>query len=378
MSATVCILTLVMGRSRAHKRKKSMESSDQSSVHEEAPAFSQLLSEANNVLYENKTDCNDKSSNLPITSTPINKPIGASVDLKLDYIMKKLDVLDNIVEVISRLDGRALQIERRIEIIEKKSIDFEKTVVFVSNKVDEFDKKCSDMSIEVSNQLKTFKMGQQKALDKVKEDLEKHRVNNDSEQLKELKNTVLDLKCRSMKNNLVFTGLGGETNTEDTEGKLRDFIYHELEIEKDLEFDNVHRFGRFVRGKDRPVVARFLYHGDRLLVLKSAYKLQGKPFGIHEQFPKEVEDKRRQLYPIQRRCRQAGQRTKLVRDKLYVDGKLYEFEEGSVGSGRTHGSYSDAARSAHHTNGERAGAAGPRSGPNTREMNQTSARGGPV
>ena len=150
-----------------------MESSDQSSVHEEAPALSQLLSEANNVLYENKTECNDKSSNLPITSTPINKPIGASVDLKLDYIMKKLDVLDNIVEVISRLDGRVLQIERRIEIIEKKSIDFEKTVVFVSNKVDEFDKKCSDMSIEVSNQLKTFKMGQQKALDKVKEDLEK-------------------------------------------------------------------------------------------------------------------------------------------------------------------------------------------------------------
>nr|XP_022290305.1 uncharacterized protein LOC111101944 [Crassostrea virginica] len=234
------------------------------------------------------------------------------------------------------------------------------------------------MSIEVSNQLKTFKMGQQKVLNKVKEDLEKHRVNNDSEQLKELKNTVLDLKCRSMKNNPVFTGLGGETNTEDTEGKLRDFIYHELEIEKDLEFDNVHRFGRFVRGKDRPVVARFLYHGDRLLVLKSACKFQGKPFGIHEQFPKEVEDKRRQLYPIQRRCRQAGQRTKLVRDKLYVDGKLYEFEEGSVGSGRTHGSYSDAARSAHHTNGERAGAAGPRSGPNTREMNQTSARGGPV
>lgn len=34
--------------------------------------------------------------------------------------------------------------------------------------------------------------------------------------LKDLKDTVLDLKCRSMKNNLIFTGLGGETNSEDT------------------------------------------------------------------------------------------------------------------------------------------------------------------
>lgn len=57
-----------------------------------------------------------------------------------------------------------------------------------------------------------------------------------------------------------FTGLGGETNSEDTEKKLRDFLYYEVETEKNIEFNNVHRFGRFVRGKDRPIVARLLYH----------------------------------------------------------------------------------------------------------------------
>lgn len=84
---------------------------------------------------------------------------------------------------------------------------------------------------------------------------------------------VLDLKCRSLKNNIVFTGLWDETNNEDTERKLRDFIYQELEIENNIKFNNVHRFGRFYTEKDRPIVSRFLYHGDLEHVLKNAHKL---------------------------------------------------------------------------------------------------------
>jgi hypothetical protein len=43
-------------------------------------------------------------------------------------------------------------------------------------------------------------------------------VIKDSSELANIKEAVLDLKFRSMKNNLVFTGLGGETNREDTKG----------------------------------------------------------------------------------------------------------------------------------------------------------------
>jgi hypothetical protein len=75
----------------------------------------------------------------------------------------------------------------------------------------------------------------------------------------EIKDALLDLKCRSMKQNLVFTGLGGETKDEDTESKLRDFLYYEIGIDSDIQFGNVHRFGKFTNGKNRPIVARFLY-----------------------------------------------------------------------------------------------------------------------
>lgn len=74
---------------------------------------------------------------------------------------------------------------------------------------------------------------------------------------------------------------------------------------------------------DRHIVARFLYHfWDEVHVLKNAHKLQGKPYWIHEQFPNEIEDKRRLMYPNTKTCRKAGQRTKIVEDKFFVDGKL--------------------------------------------------------
>jgi hypothetical protein len=56
----------------------------------------------------------------------------------------------------------------------------------------------------------------------------------------EMKSTLLDLRCRSMKNNLVFTGLR-ETAGEEMEAKLRDFLRCELNIDYYIEFGNVHR-----------------------------------------------------------------------------------------------------------------------------------------
>ena len=41
---------------------------------------------------------------------------------------EKLDMFNNIVAAINRLDGRVSNMERRIKLIETKSLDFEKSV----------------------------------------------------------------------------------------------------------------------------------------------------------------------------------------------------------------------------------------------------------
>lgn len=138
----------------------------------------------------------------------------------------------------------------------------------------------------------------------------------------DLKSKVLDLQCRSMKNNLVFTGLY-QSQFENCENKLRGFIRQELEIDHYIEFGNIHRFGRRGTNNARPIVARFIYHNDLQMVLQNAYKLKGSSFGISEQYPAEINNRRKNLYPIMREAKQQRRHAVLVRDRLFIDGEQY-------------------------------------------------------
>jgi Leu/Phe-tRNA-protein transferase len=66
---------------------------------------------------------------------------------------------------------------------------------------------------------------------------------NLTEEIQDLKSKVLDLQCRSMKNNLVFTGLC-QAQFVNYENRLRSFMRQQLNIDHFTEFGNVHRFGR--------------------------------------------------------------------------------------------------------------------------------------
>jgi hypothetical protein len=80
-------------------------------------------------------------------------------------------------------------------------------------------------------------------------------------EIRELQESVINLQCRSMKNNLIFTN-PAEQPTEDVEIKLPTFIFEKLGIEHKIEIGNVHRFGKRYNDRPRPIVARFLYHKD--------------------------------------------------------------------------------------------------------------------
>ena len=127
------------------------------------------------------------------------------------------------------------------------------------------------------------------------------------------------MQCRSMKNNLVFKGLL-EQRDENCEGKLRSFIHKQINITHNIEFGKIHRFGkRPSRENDppRPIVARFLYYNDLVQV-----KRAGKYVRVNEQFPMEIEQRRKQLYPITKEEKQKKSKVVLVRDRLYVNDEL--------------------------------------------------------
>jgi hypothetical protein len=97
----------------------------------------------------------------------------------------------------------------------------------------------------------------------------------------------------------------------------------ELEIDHYIEFGNIHRFGRRGTNNARPIAARFIYDNDLQMVLQNAYKLKGSSFGISEQYPAEINNRRKNLYPIMREAKQQRRHVVLVRDRLFIDGEQY-------------------------------------------------------
>ena len=123
-------------------------------------------------------------------------------------------------------------------------------------------------------------------------------------ELDDLRNDITDLRCRSMKNNLIFTGLGYNRNEH----------FFELNIDKHIELG----FKGKLQNHARPIVAHFLYHQDLILVLKRGYMLRRKNFGMKEQFPEEIEKRRQKLYGVIKRAKHEGRHVSLVHDKLYI------------------------------------------------------------
>ncbi|KAK3095938.1 hypothetical protein FSP39_021057 [Pinctada imbricata] len=84
---------------------------------------------------------------------------------------------------------------------------------------------------------------------------------------------------------------------------------------------NGNEIGREQGHRPRAIVAKFTSFKQRETVRKSGPKQKGKRYGINEQFPKDVMDRRCSLLPIFRDAKRQGKEAKLVVDKLYVSGR---------------------------------------------------------
>lgn len=74
----------------------------------------------------------------------------------------------------------------------------------------------------------------------------------------------------------------------------------------------------------RPIVAKFEYFKQREYIRSLGKRLKDKPFGINEQFPPLIMERRRALFPIYHNNRRNSHRVSLIADKLYIDNKLFK------------------------------------------------------
>ena len=273
--------------------------------------ISEILGNTREVLYGDKED---HAGNVTLEYVV---QLMTKMDARLSHIEVYVKKIDDLQSSLSSLSTKVCSLEADMKAIRVNSRDLENSVQGLSNLYDSVKEACDKNKTNIT-QVKTSLKSSNNDTTVVRKELEHLRKERE-----ELKNAITDLQCRSMKNNLIFSGLA-ENNNENTEEVLRGFICNELGIDFTIEFGNVHRFGKHYDKKPRPIVARFLYYKDLSMVKAKANRLKGKPYGINEQFPADVEQCRKKLYPVAKRLRQAGHRTKMVRDKLFVDGRLYE------------------------------------------------------
>lgn len=233
---------------------------------------------------------------------------------KLDFMCGKLKKLDEIDSRMSSFESSIGAVLQEVTKLKSQTSEMEKGLTFMNDKFEQSKKDVSDIKREVN--------------DLVRENSTlKDEVLNMSTDLQSLKERQIELQSRTMRDNLIFTGIP-ENETEDTEKVLADFIKNKLEITKDIEFERVHRMGKKIQGKLRPVIAKFSKFKDREIVRKQAptvlKRTENKEFGVNEQYPKEINDRRKELYPYLKSAKRNGKRANLVLDKLYVDGKLFD------------------------------------------------------
>ena len=125
------------------------------------------------------------------------------------------------------------------------------------------------------------------------------------EKLSLMDEKLLDIQWRSMRENLIFSGIKESITRadeqEDCETRLRTFLREDMGISRSIGFDRVHRLGRFkpAQLRPRPIVAKFTFYRDKEFVRQEAPKvLIGTGYSVNEQFPQEIESRRKVLYPV--------------------------------------------------------------------------------
>lgn len=272
----------------------------------------------------NTIDC--KVSKLDAIETglrTVTERVG-QVETSLDTVTCNQIELDKVVR---KSDGYYKQVTSKVTHCETEIMTLKKQVhEEYKIEIDEMKKKSKKQDLEM-NAMKT----QIRRLQRATEDLYdvKYQIEDMEKENKILRNKVIDMQERSMRDNLIFTGINedNQQNFEDTEKLVQDLIKNKLDIQEEIEIERIHRFGRRFGDRPRPIVVRFSRYKQRELIRKKARELKGTGYGIHEQYPHEIERVRKELYPVLRQARAWNNKAVLIKDKLYINNKLYVFPE---------------------------------------------------
>ncbi|XP_052814059.1 uncharacterized protein LOC128241124 [Mya arenaria] len=174
--------------------------------------------------------------------------------VRLDVIEKQLS---DVSSKLSGMDRRVVSLKTASHDVNTRLIELEATRAFESSVNDDIAKKQS----AIDNTLKAER-------DKIA------RLEKNLAKVNSVQEDIIDLKSRSMRNNLLFFGFPEKSSPDDRKNEdcskknltcFRDVL--KIENPQDsIKFERVHRIGRYEPSKKRPIVAMFNHFPDKLLI----------------------------------------------------------------------------------------------------------------
>ena len=129
--------------------------------------------------------------------------------------------------------------------------------------------------------------------------------------------------------NLILIGIAEEQNEhpDKTRKIVLDLFETKLGITeaRSIKFQRCHRMGytRDRKKQPRDIIIRFVYYPDRETVWDSRFKLEGSGIYMKEDFCREIEDRRSQLFPILKAAKSLNMKARIRGDMLTVNGKNF-------------------------------------------------------
>lgn len=298
----------------------------------------------------------------PTLSQGQNISILTQNDPVLQVILQKIENIELQVGQLSDIRSTVNKITKRLDGMDSRISEIEHSHKFVSDQYDTVSTNVNKNTDHLKEAKAEIKRLQTEIID----------LNKTADLLKVYN---IDLKCRSMRENLLFFGIpevndrsdgtfdvplstmgdpdpSRDTNEsmatdpahsatvnstahgrqprvqEDCESKVHIFLTNVLKIldsRANIRIDRAHRMGPYSANKTRPVVAKFCDTKSKMMVkdAPSSVNLRDTTYNVSEHYPPEIQQKRRELLPIMIKARKDGKRATLVRDKLYIDNREY-------------------------------------------------------
>ena len=133
---------------------------------------------------------------------------------------------------------------------------------------------------------------------------------------------MVQLDSYSRRNNLIFYGVKRKPD-EDCFEVIKTLFCKQLNIvnANDFKLERCHRLRS--QSDPQPIIVRFNWYQDRVTVWNNRKMLKDTGISMREDFPSEIVESRKTLFPILKKARDLKKEAFLVADKLTIDGTVY-------------------------------------------------------